>query len=156
MSKNSSRENSSTPVEPTLTEISLVIRLRKIRHMILDYALGNAILGLIPIPRLFTLKLLVAAIFIIKMIRNIGAKWDFPKAKDALAIAGNIFGWIGAFAIALMAWLTMITIGVFIPYVGGFALAAALFTLTWVLGQVTNQFYFQSLIGIYTKQLPPS
>lgn len=140
----------SFPESPS--EIKLAWRERKIRGMILDYALGNAILGLIPIPRLYTLKFLIAVIFIIKMIRNIAAKRGFPKGQDVLAIAGYIFGWLGAFAMTLMAWLTMIAIGVYVPYVNGFALAAALFTLTWVVGQATNHFYlFQSFMGDRTK-----
>lgn len=144
--EDSAPENLTTQSEENFNEVNLVKRELKIRGMIFDYALGNAILGLIPIPRLYTLKFLVAAVFIIKMLRDLRAKRGFPKGLDVLAIAGYIFSCIGAFAIALMAWLTMIAIGVFVPYAKGFAMAAALFTLTWALGQA-----FQSLIGINTQ-----
>ena len=114
---------------------------REIRALILDYAFGVSILGLIPIRGLLTLKLLVAAGLILKMMRDVGAKWSFPKGQDLLAILGNLFGGLGAFAMAFMAWLTIFSVGLFVPYIGNLAVAASLFTLTWGLGQVTSQFY---------------
>lgn len=116
-------------------------RFRKIRHLILDYAIGVSILGLIPIPKILTLKLLVALLCILKMRWDIGVRWRFAKGQDFLAIAGHFFGLLGAFALAFMAWLTLFGIGLFVPYLGNLAIAAALFTLTWMLGQTTHQFY---------------
>lgn len=116
-------------------------RERRVRDLILDYALGASILGLIPIPRLFTLKLLVAFGLIIKMIWDIGKQWRWRKGQDLLAIAGVFFGSLGALAMAFTAWLTFVGVGVFVPYVKGLALAAGLFTLIWASGQAINQFY---------------
>ncbi|ELS02952.1 hypothetical protein Xen7305DRAFT_00026700 [Xenococcus sp. PCC 7305] len=113
----------------------------KSRALAFDYALGISILGLIPIDGLLTAKLLIAISLLIKMLWDIGVKWKFAKGQDILAIAGYVFGFIGALAIAFMAWLTLLAIGLFIPYVSSLKVAAALFTLTWVLGQNTNQFY---------------
>lgn len=114
---------------------------RESRHLAFDYALGVSLLGLIPIDGVLTLKLVAAAGLIGKMLWDIGAQWGFIRGQDILAIAGNLFGWLGAFAMAFMAWLTLLAIGLFVPYVGSFNMAAALFTLTWMLGQTTNQFY---------------
>ncbi len=114
---------------------------RESRNLALDYALGVSILGLIPISGLLTLKLLLAIGLIFKMSWDIGAKWNFVKGQDILAIAGHLFGLVGAFAMAFMAWLTFLIMGLFVPYVGSFKIAAALFTLTWMLGQTINQFY---------------
>ena len=114
---------------------------RESRNLALDYALGSSILGLIPISSLLSLKLLVAIALIIKMCWDIGRKWKFAKGQDILAIMGYLFSWVGAFAMAFMAWLTLLGIGLFIPYISSFNLAAALFTLTWMLGQSTNQYY---------------
>ncbi len=111
------------------------------RNLVLDYALGVSILGLIPISGLLTLKLLVAISLIVKMLWDIGVKWRFVKGQDILAIAGYLFSWLGAFAMAFMAWLSLLGIGLFVPYISSFRVAAALFTLTWMLGQSTNQFY---------------
>jgi hypothetical protein len=114
---------------------------RQARNLTLDYALGVSILGLIPVAHLFTLKLLLACGFIVKMIWDIGRLWHFRKGQDLLAIAGMLFGTLGAFAMAATAWLTFFGLGVFMPYLKALALAAALFTLTWAIGQAVNQFY---------------
>lgn len=114
---------------------------RETRNLALDYALGASILGLIPIAGLLTLKLVVAIGLLVKMSWDLGAKWKFAKGQDILAIAGYLFGLLGALAMAFMAWLTLLAIGLFVPYAGSFKMAAALFTLTWMVGQITNQFY---------------
>ncbi|MDJ0902810.1 MAG: hypothetical protein QNJ55_28815 [Xenococcus sp. MO_188.B8] len=114
---------------------------RASRVLAFDYALGISILGLIPIPGLLTVKLIVAGGLLVKMLWDISVKWQFARGQDILAIAGYLFGFLGALAMGFMAWLTFFTIGLFVPYLGSFRIAAALFTLTWVLGQNTNQFY---------------
>jgi uncharacterized protein (DUF697 family) len=116
----------------------------RIGDLILDYAIGVSILALIPIPRFFTAKILVAAGLNLKMMGDIGRLCQFWGGQGPLAIAGNLFGGIGAFAMALMAWLTVLGIGIYVPYIKGLALAAAFFTLTWNIGQATKQFYASS------------
>jgi uncharacterized protein (DUF697 family) len=129
--------------EPDVTPPFLLRRHLKVRSMILDYAMGAALLGLNPIRGTLTITLLIVAALIIKMIIDIGSKWGYAKGQDPLAIIGYIFGFLGAFALALMAWVTMLCFGLFVfaPLFSGFAKSAAFFTLTWTLGQVTNQFY---------------
>lgn len=129
------------PPAPIVQPRSDVRQERQGRNLILDYALGISILGLIPIPRLFTLKLLLAFGLILKMIWDIGRLWRWRKGQDLLAIAGLFFGSLGAFAMALTAWITFFGLGVFVPYLKGLAFAAALFTLPWGIGQAVNQFY---------------
>lgn len=116
-------------------------REHRVRDLILDYALGISILGLIPIPRIFTLKLIIALGLILKMIWDIGKQWRWRKGQDFLAIAGVFFGALGALAMAFTAWLTFVGVGVFVPYLKGLAIAAAFFTLPWAIGQAVNQFY---------------
>lgn len=132
------------PSAPVIQAQRWVRRVRRVRNLILDYALGISILGLIPIPRLFTLKLLVAFGLILKMIWDIGKLYRFCKGQDLLAIAGVLFGILGALAMAFMAWLPFLGFGVFIPYLKGLALAAALFALPWGIGQSVHQFYASS------------
>lgn len=127
--------------DPGVMSRSRMRQEHRVRNLILDYALGTSILGLIPIPRLFTLKLLLALGLIAKMIWDIGKLWHFRKGQDLLAIAGVFFGNLGALAMAFTAWLTFVGLGVFVPYLKGLALAAALFTLPWAMGQAVNQFY---------------
>jgi VanZ family protein len=114
---------------------------RDIRNLILDYALGVSILGVIPVQGLLTLKLLLAALINIKMMWDVGQLWGFPKGQDILALAGNLFGFLGAIALGVMTWLSFVALGLFVRYVGSFSIAAALFTVTWMIGQATHQFY---------------
>ena len=131
-----------TPQPPAAVMPRRVVRQeRQVRGLILDYALGTSILGLIPLPRLFTLKLLLAFGLILKMIWDIGKLWRFRKGQDLLAIAGVFFGVLGALAMAFTAWLTFFGLGVFVFYLKSLAFAAALFTLPWGIGQTVNQFY---------------
>ncbi|MBW4475001.1 MAG: hypothetical protein KME45_32165 [Stenomitos rutilans HA7619-LM2] len=117
---------------------------RRVRDVIFDYALGAAVIGLIPTQRLLLLQLLAVLILIVKMRRHIRSLWGFPKGHDLLAFVGSWFGSLGSLAIALMAWLTVLVIGVYVPYVDSLAHGAAFATLTWAEGQVTSQFYFGS------------
>lgn len=136
---------------PALTGRSLVLGMRRIvehsaraRALVLDYAIGAAIIGLIPIPGLTLWQILAIALLLIKMMRDIGAYWGFPKGRDLFAIMGNLFGGIGALAMTFMAWLTMFLFGLIVPPLRSLSLAAAFFTLAWTLGQMTNQFYMSS------------
>lgn len=122
---------------------SLIGREGDVRRLIFDYSIGAAIVGLIPLSGGGTLeiKLVVVLILMLKMIWDIRNLWGKPKGQDILAIIGNIFGFIGAVIAGLLAWATMVGLGVVIPYVGAFAKAAGFATATWVIGQATNQFY---------------
>ncbi len=134
-----------------LTGRSLILGMRRIvehsaraRALVLDYAIGSAIIGLIPILGLTLWQILAIALLLLKMMRDIGAHWGFPKERDIFAFAGNLFGGIGALAVAFMAWATLFLIGLMLPPVRSLALAAAFFTLTWTVGQITNQYYMSS------------
>ncbi len=133
--------NNSQQPETIATPPFLIQRNRQIRNLILDYAMGAALIGLNPVRGTLTLTMLVVGGLILKMIWDIGYSWGYTKGQDPLAIAGNIFGFLGAFALAFMAWVTIFCFGLFVPLFSGFGISAALFTLTWTLGQVTNQFY---------------
>ena len=139
MSENSpktSAEMEAIARAPNLVEIN-----KEIRDLIIDYAIGAAILGLNPLPGTMTVTLLAASVLLLKMMRDIGAKWGYPKGQDALAIGGNLFGGLGSFWVAFMAWVSMYGLGLFVPFVGGFALASSLFALTWRVGQATHLYY---------------
>ncbi|MFM9267760.1 hypothetical protein [Tychonema sp. BBK16] len=122
--------------KPHLIEIN-----KEIRALIIDYAIGAAILGLNPLPGTLTVTLLAASVLLLKMMRDIGAKWGYPKGQDLLAIGGNLFGGFGSFWIAFMAWLSMYVAGLFVPFIGSFAVALSLFALTWRIGQATHLYY---------------
>lgn len=136
-----------SPYESLVAGIQVVSQHnRRARDLILDYALGAAVIGLIPIsiPGFWLMQILALIILLVKMRRDIAALWGFPKGHGFLAFAGSWFGSLGALSISLMAGLTLLGIGAFMPLVEGLALAAAFATLTWAMGQVTNQFHFSS------------
>ena len=122
----------------------LVNHSHRARELVLDYAIGAAMIGLIPIPGVWLIQLLMMFVLLIKMMRDVGSHWGFPKGRDMFALLGNLLGGIGALAITLMAWFTVFVIGLVVPIIRGLALAASFFTLTWTLGQMTNHFYMSS------------
>ncbi|MBW4582388.1 MAG: hypothetical protein KME42_22700 [Tildeniella nuda ZEHNDER 1965/U140] len=127
--------------EETPIPEAFVRRNRKVRNLVLDYALGAAIVGLNPFPGALWLTALIVIVLWLKMGRDIGKQWGYPRGQDVLAIAGKLFGVIGAFAIAGMTWLSVFVLGFFLPILRVFAASAALFTLTWSLGQSTHHFF---------------
>jgi len=122
---------------------SLIGREGEVRRLIFDYALGTAIVGLVPLTGGGTLeiKLLIVLGLMLKMIWDIRQLWGRPGGQDVLAIIGQIFGFMGAVVGGLLAWGTLIGLSVIVPYAGAFAKAAGFATATWIAGQATNQFY---------------
>ncbi|WP_017301508.1 hypothetical protein [Nodosilinea nodulosa] len=122
---------------------TLIGRESDVRRLIFDYALGSAIVGLIPLRGGGTLELkfLVVLGLILKMIWDIRNLWGRPQGQDILAIVGNLFGFLAAVIGGFLAWATLIGIGVVVPYAGAFSRAAGFATATWIAGQSTNQFY---------------
>jgi uncharacterized protein (DUF697 family) len=122
---------------------ALIGREGDVRRLIFDYALGAALVGLIPITGggALEFKLLVVLGLMLKMIWDIRVLWGKPQGQDILAMIGNGFGFLGAVLSGFLAWATMIGLGVVIPYVGAFDKAAGFATATWIVGQSTNQFY---------------
>ena len=118
-----------------------LVSVKEVRDLILDYAIGIAILGFNPFPGVNLVTNTIACGLILKMIRDIGSKYGYPKGQDTIAIIGSIFGGFGAFFAALTSWATISFIGLYIPVIGEFTSASFLFALTWAIGQATNQFY---------------
>lgn len=131
-------------VNSALTGMAALIgREGEVRRLIFDYALGAAIVGLVPLRGggILEIKFLMVLLLILKMIWDIRAFWGKPQGQDVLAVIGNLFGFMAAVIAGFLAWCTLVGLGVVIPYVGAFAPAAAFATATWVAGQSTTQFY---------------
>ena len=118
-----------------------LVSVKEVRDLILDYAIGIAIFGFNPIPGINIVTDTIALGLILKMIRDIGSKWGYPKGQDAFSIIGSIFGGFGALLTAIASWAAISLVGIYIPVIGEFATASFFFTLTWAIGQATNQFY---------------
>jgi hypothetical protein len=119
----------------------VLYRNRAVRNLVMDYALGGAIVGLSPFQNLLTLTLIIAAVLLFKMVRDIRAQWGFLVKPGVLTIIGNLLSFVGALGASLMAWGSVIALSFFIPVVNRLAIVAALFTLFWLVGMGTNQYY---------------
>lgn len=139
--KKSIAENIESPDDLIEAIAAELVSLKEIRDLILDYAIGISILGFNPFPGINLVTNTIAGGLILKMIQDVGRKYGYPRGQDAIAIIGSIFGGCGAFAAALVSWSTVSFFGLFIPVIGEFAATSFLFTLTWSIGQATNQFY---------------
>lgn len=122
---------------------------RVVHDLVVDYALGSAIIGLNPIPDLFILTLILVTILLIKMRHDIQKMWNVPRQKGFWASTDILLGSIGALSIAFMAWLSLIILSAFIPLVHRFAISASLFALVWMVGFAINHSY----LGAYAAQL---
>lgn len=133
--------NVSSFIEQVKQSLELRSPHRQIRSLIFEYALIAAILGLNPLPGLFSVSLMLLGCLGFKMMRDIGVKWGYPKGQDILAIAGNLAGGLGALIMACLAWGSVIVAAIYFPMLKPLALAAAYATFTWIVGQATHQYY---------------
>lgn len=117
---------------------------RQVRSCILDYALGSAILGLIPVYGRWVAEVRLLLLFCLnlKMIVNIGRFWGYQKGQDILAIIGCILAIMGSFALGFMTWVTVIAIALFVPLIDGFARAIAYGMVTWSIGCTVSRYYY--------------
>lgn len=147
MAKRKKQLERETPFKVTEAELNAVLKINsRVQFLIFDYSLAAAILGCIPpLPWISEIRFLVLIVLNLKMIGDIGAYWGYAKGQSLLATLFCLFGVFGAFAMALIAFITVYSIGIlFLPLVMGWAYAAALFTLTIFLGVFTNQYYLSA------------
>lgn len=120
---------------------AFVRRNRTIRGLILDYALGLAIVGLNPIPHTLWLTLVVALVLLVKMSWDVGKKWNFPRVYDPLVYLSLLFGGVGSFLFTLIVFLVMLVLSQPFPLLGAFTLSTILFTFAWIWGQTIHHFF---------------
>lgn len=117
---------------------------KRVRGSIFDYALGAAILGLIPVYGHYIpeIRLGLLAILNLKMMVNIGGFWGYHKGQGNLAIVGCILSIIGSFILGMMTWLGVFVIGLFVPYLDSLARAVGYGVFTWNVGRAVSQYYY--------------
>ncbi|MEM7772557.1 MAG: hypothetical protein AAGA75_20990 [Cyanobacteria bacterium P01_E01_bin.6] len=123
-----------------------------VRRLLVDYALAAAILGLIPLHGnkwVEALGLLALGLLNLKLIREIGKCWGYPKGQDMFALVSSLLSVFGAFAIAIMARIILSTMSFFIPLAIVISAPMGHAILTWALGRATHQFYLS------TRQIDP-
>ncbi|MEM7758881.1 MAG: hypothetical protein AAGF83_06425 [Cyanobacteria bacterium P01_G01_bin.67] len=125
--------------------IELIIAIgKRVRNSVLDYALGAAILGLIPVYGRWIPEIRFALLTILnlKMVVNIGRFWGYHKNQDILVIVGSILGLLASFTLAMMTWLIIFAIGLFVPLVDSLARACAYGIFTWSIGHTISRYYY--------------
>jgi len=117
---------------------------QQVRNSILDYALGAAILGLIPIYGNWIpeIRLILLTALNFKMIWNIRRFWGNHKGQGSLAIIGSLLAVVGSFALAVLAWLIIFVFGLFVPFIDSLARAIAYGVLTWNIGMAVSRYYY--------------
>ncbi|MGF1535546.1 MAG: hypothetical protein ACFB4J_03525 [Elainellaceae cyanobacterium] len=118
---------------------------QKARRLILDYALGAAILALFPIPRVRVLKAIALLVLHYKLLRGVRQIWGKGRGGDLLAWFGVLAGLAGAIALGFMGWIGTIALGALVPNIDALAPGAAFFCYFWSIGQVVNHFYLSGL-----------
>lgn len=125
--------------------VRVIIKIgQRVRNSILDYALGAAILGLVPVYGRWIPAIRVGLLVILnlKMIVNIGGFWGYHQGQGIIAIFGCVVAIIGSFILGLMAWLGVFIVGLFIPFVDSLARAVGYGIFTWNVGRAVSQYYY--------------
>ncbi|MEL6437748.1 MAG: hypothetical protein AAFQ80_00635 [Cyanobacteria bacterium J06621_8] len=139
LAEESFSENKMTP------GIELIIAIgKRVRNSILDYALGAAILGLIPIYGRWIPEIRISLLIILnlKMVLNIGSFWGYHKNQDILVIVGCLLGLLASFALGFLTWLFIFAVGLVIPLIDSLARACAYGIFTWSIGHSISRYYY--------------
>lgn len=128
---------------------SLVRRYRTTQRLVVDYSIGLGILGFF--HAFLTPVLIVAMVVQLKMLWDIARLWNFRITYNPITIIGEFLNFIGAFAIALLAWTGLVFLGAFIPLIDHYALSAALMSGSWTLGAAANQFFLNGFFHRYLR-----
>lgn len=113
---------------------------RQARGLILDYALGAAIVVLCPIPYTWVLKVILLPVLLGLMVRGILQLWQGYK-PDTIAKLSLFVSLAGAVLLGLLGWLGGIALGIKMPWLAGLAPGIAFFSLFWGVGQAINHCY---------------
>ncbi len=117
-----------------------------VRNLILDYALGAAIVALLPIPKIGVLQAIVLLVLNVLLVIGIARLWHFQKGGDFLARVGILFGIAGTILMGFLVWLFMVTVGVIVPLIGALAPGTVAFCYFWGTGQTVHHFYVSKVL----------
>jgi uncharacterized protein (DUF697 family) len=116
-----------------------------VRNLILDYALGAAIVALLPIPNIGVLQAIALVVLNVLLVIGISRLWQFQKGGDCLARVGILFGVAGAILMGFLVWLCMVVVGVIVPLIGALAPGVVAFCYFWGIGQTVHHFYLSKV-----------
>ena len=127
----------------------LVGRYDVVQAMVVDYALGLAILGLF--RDLLTPVLVITVLLLAKMVWDIARLWRFAISFNPIAVLGQMAHTVGACAIALLAWCSLELLGAIVPGIESFALSAGLMSGAWTLGAAFNTFFMNGFLRGHSR-----
>jgi hypothetical protein len=120
---------------------------RQARGLMLDFALGAAILALLPIPYSIFLKIILLPVLMVLMVKRILRLWQGYK-PDTVAKLSLLVSLTGAILLGILGWLGGIALGANVPWLAGLAPGFAFFSLFWGVGQAINHCYLGGLPAV--------
>ncbi|MEL6222009.1 MAG: hypothetical protein AAFR31_05130 [Cyanobacteria bacterium J06627_8] len=112
------------------------------RRLVFDYAVGAAIIGLIPFGRFGFIQPMAIALLLVKMAKDVHAHWGFsPQQYPKLALNYLISGTIALF-LGGMSWLLLSLLSLVVPVSSWILSALSSFIGVWSLGCMVNQLYW--------------
>ena len=127
----------------------IVGRYEAVQGMVVDYALGLAILGLF--REFLTQVLVITVLLVAKMVWDIARLWRFAISFNPIAVLGQMVLTVGACAIALLAWCSLELLGAIVPGIESFALSAGLMSGAWTLGAAFNTFFMNGFLRGHSR-----
>ncbi len=131
------------PVIPELRVINLIER--KVRSMIIDYALLALILGVIPVYGSWVPAVRIACLIFInvRMVLAVGRFWGHHKGHFVMTNITLILAILRSFFLAILIWAVVVMIGLIIPFVDSLARAIAYSFLTMSIGSSLSHYYYR-------------
>jgi hypothetical protein len=119
----------------------------KVRNLILDYALGAAIVALLPIPKIGLLQAIALVVLNVFLVRGIASLWHFQTGGDLLARVGILFGIAGSILMGFLTWLCLFIVSVWTGAAWLMVLAPGVvaFCYFWGIGQTVHHFYLSKV-----------
>ena len=131
------------PVIPELRVITLIER--KVRSMIIDYALVALILGVIPVYGSWIPTVRVSCLIFInvRMVLAVGRFWGHHKGHFVMTNITLILAILRSFCLAILIWAVIVIVGLFIPFADSLARAIAYGFLTMSIGNSLSHYYYR-------------
>ena len=131
------------PVIPELRAIRLIER--RVRSMIVDFALGALILGVIPIYGTWVPIVRVSCLILVNLIMvwRVGRFWGHYKSHFVMTNITLILAIFRSLILAVLIWVVIVLLGLFVPFADSLARAIAYGFLTMSIGNSLSHYYYR-------------
>ena len=115
----------------------------QVKKTIVDYGLGAAILGVLPLYGSWIppIRIILLIALNLKMASNIARSWGYHRGQSWAEIISCIFGLISSVILALIAWLGVLLLAIWIPFIDILARSVAYGILTVNIGRTISHYY---------------